>query len=748
MLALWLALSWGADDGLLGCAGEATEQQRMRCVYMAARRTGAFDEAEAILREREGPWASLNLANTVAARGGDVVPLYEAAVAAFADGPAEGAVKGWLGLRTAYDRANRPEEVDRALGRAWALAEGDPALTARVDVEGARTYARRDDLELAVRYARRALQVEGIEYQTRLVSLHVLSGVLLELGQVEASWTFSEQLVALTAEAGDAYVESNTRLNALMVAMDHPRLIDVDLLEYARSSLPVAERGSNDYAVVGFRCAIADLEHDVEGLRTCILAERELEDPVGEGIALRALALQVPTREEAEALLDAAIPLAEGDRFVLAQIEHARAAVAWRFGDPEGSEAASREAVRIVLEMREGHREELARSGFSTVWRSAWEAPAARFLAAGDLPRAWAWSESMRGQEQRAGASATPVPTLAEVQRALGPREALVVYVVPTERTWSPWAWVVKPDRVETVPIDTTGLSQRVEVLLGLPHPPAAALAALREQVWAPVEPHLVGVDHVRLVADGPLHRFPVGALLTEPGDPVVARVATSEPVDGAVGPARGVRSLVAPTGTELPASRREGARWVAALGGLLIAGDAAVADALLGPETVLHVASHAQVERWVGVPSLQLADGFLDTEQVAALPLEGRVVVWAVCGGSDGPVYDAEGAFSLARAARRAGARAVVASAVPLPDGPAAEAFGALADTWAAGGRLDDAVAAVRRAHPEGGWALEVYGDGSVTAEPAPRRTGWLPWIALTMAAAGAALAWRRREG
>ncbi len=163
-MLLWAVLAWSApDDGLLGCSGEPTEQRRMRCVYMQGRKTGAFAEAEALLRARPGPWAKLNLANVVAARGGDVEALYQDAVTAFANGPADGAVKGWLGLRTVYDRAGRNEDVDRALGRAWALADGDPVLTARVDVEAGRTYFWREHRELAVRYARRALAVEGIE---------------------------------------------------------------------------------------------------------------------------------------------------------------------------------------------------------------------------------------------------------------------------------------------------------------------------------------------------------------------------------------------------------------------------------------------------------------------------------------------------------------------------------------------------------------------------------------------------------
>jgi len=409
---------------------------------------------------------------------------------------------------------------------------------------------------------------------------------------------------------------------------------------------------------------------------------------------------------------------------VEAQIAHTGAAVAWRFGDVSGSEEASREAVRIVTEMRDEHREELARAGHATVWRPAWEAPAARFLAAGDLAKAWSWSEAMRGQEQRAAeGQAEAVPSLAEVQSSLAVDEALVAYVFPTERLWSAWAWVVRADRVDTVPIDAVGLAQRVDVLLGMGRPPPEAVGALRSQVWTPLEPLLEGIARVRVVPDGPLHRFPVAALLTDVDDPVPSRTATSTPVQTSDAQVEGVRSLVAPTGTELPASRGEGEAWVAAFGGALFADDAAEPEALVGPEGVLHVASHAQVERWVGLPRLQLAGGWVDTEQVAALPLDGKVVVWAVCGGSDGPVYDAEGAFSLARAARLGGARAVVASAVPVPDGPAAEAFVALAEVWAGGARLDEAVAQVRREHPEGAWALEVVGDGSVHAVAAPRR-------------------------
>ncbi len=463
--------------------------------------------------------------------------------------------------------------------------------------------------------------------QTELVALHVLAGVLLELGQPEASWTFSERLVALTAEAGDAYVESNTRLNALLVALDRPHLIDMDPLDYARQSLVVAERGENPYAAVGFRCAIAQLSDDVPALQACLAEGRELDDPAVEAMVLRDLALREPEREAANALLDEAAPLGEESRFVKAQIAHARAAVAWRFGDVAGSEEASREAVRIVTEMRDEHREELARAGYATVWRPAWEAPEARALAAGDLAKAWSWSEAMRGQVQRAAEGrAEAVPSLAEVQPSLADDEALVAYVFPTERIGSAWAWVVRADRVDTVPIDAVGLAQRVDVLLGMGRPPPQAVGALRSQVWTPLEPLLDGVARVRVVPDGPLHRFPVAALLTAATDPVMSRTATSTPVQTSDAQVEGVRSLVAPTGTELPASRAEGEAWVAAFGGALFAEDAADPEALVGPEGVLHVASHAQVERWVGLPRLQLAGGWVDTEQVAALPLDGKV--------------------------------------------------------------------------------------------------------------------------
>ncbi len=56
------------------------------------------------------------------------------------------------------------------------------------------------------------------------------------------------------------------------------------------------------------------------------------------------------------------------------------------------------------------------------------------------------------------------------------------------------------------------------------------------------------------------------------------------------------------------------------------------------------------------------------------------------------------------------------------MPDGPATEAFVALAEVWAGGVRLDEAVAQVRREHPEGAWALEVVGDGAVRAVAAPK--------------------------
>jgi CHAT domain-containing protein len=129
---------------------------------------------------------------------------------------------------------------------------------------------------------------------------------------------------------------------------------------------------------------------------------------------------------------------------------------------------------------------------------------------------------------------ATPQPVaLADIQKLLGPDEALMVYLVWDESTF---LWVVRPDRAELhriavgaddladavaglrAGLDPTAISRLGEI------PPFDTTKAyeLYSRIFAPAEALLEGVRHLMVVPDGALQSLPVGVLVTEaPQEPV-----------------------------------------------------------------------------------------------------------------------------------------------------------------------------------------------------------------------------------
>ena len=123
---------------------------------------------------------------------------------------------------------------------------------------------------------------------------------------------------------------------------------------------------------------------------------------------------------------------------------------------------------------------------------------------------------------------ATPEPVaLADIQKLLGPLEALMVYLVWDESTF---LWVVRPDRAELHRIAVgaddlagavaelrAGLDPTTIRLLGeIPPFDTTKAYELYSRIFAPAEPLLDGVRHLMVVPDGALQSLPVGVLVTE----------------------------------------------------------------------------------------------------------------------------------------------------------------------------------------------------------------------------------------
>ncbi len=779
----WLLAPALAQGPFAACdaMSEPTPREHGRCVYMAARQSGDFATAEARLAAADDdPWALLNLAHVYAAVGRDEAEsTYRRAVAGLSEQPA-GQVSAWLGLRALWTHQGRFDEAREALDEARAAAGTEPELVARVDGETARFLWRRGDNEAAVRIAGQ-IDLEGAEHQLKVLVLHVLAGAHLELGRVHASWSYSERLVQLTAASGDTYVEATARLNALEMLADHPELSVVDRATFARQTLEVAERGGNPWAIVGASCHVGQLEGDIERLRRCLEQGRELDEPAIVNHALTALAQLAPDAPTALAHLQEAERAAAevALRFTVARTQHERAAALWRDGRRDDSDEAAEEAVRTVEAIRDTHGSELAKAGFATIWRTAWLAPAARWLAADNVPRAWAWAERMRARQLLAerldvvadaeakqkveslqeelwddmsgearsallnrladaeAASRVQLTwaSLPDIQQRLGADEAMIVYVMADEPAIDSWAWVVQPDAVHTVPLpEPQALEAPISLVLGLDVVPPAASQSLHDAVLSDALA-LTTARHLVIVPDGPLHRLPWGLLAPEGVAVSVVPSATMWHGLPVGQPREGVLSLADPGDQGLPYSRAESATWVGALGGVQRLGAEATLASLvpgLADHDILHIATHAEVDDNLGHHRLVLADGALTPEVAATLPLDGKVVALAACQGADGPVFAAEGAISLARSFLQAGARAVVASTVPLRDDQAAALFGDIAREWAKGARLDEAVANVQAVPRHEGVAhmswggLMVLGDGRVTAiAPPPSRAG-----------------------
>ena len=119
---------------------------------------------------------------------------------------------------------------------------------------------------------------------------------------------------------------------------------------------------------------------------------------------------------------------------------------------------------------------------------------------------------------------ASPRPTsLEEIQELLGPREALLAYMVAGEETL---LWVVRRDDAQlfSLEIGQEALDEAVvDLRIGL-DPSLTAKPAfdttqafkLYNKIFAAAEPLLEGVRHVFVALDGPLQSIPLGVLVTK----------------------------------------------------------------------------------------------------------------------------------------------------------------------------------------------------------------------------------------
>lgn len=320
---------------------------------------------------------------------------------------------------------------------------------------------------------------------------------------------------------------------------------------------------------------------------------------------------------------------------------------------------------------------------------------------------------------------------------------------------------------------DQTRLNPAVETFLGLlrddDHADAIAHTAsvLYQRLLKEALAELpAGIQKLVLIPDGILHRLPFALLRAEPrGEPLALRYQVSR-VPSATLWLRWLQKGIAGTDINplvmadpllprspliessgsgasraleegmrlapLPHAREEARAVIRHLGndGLLLLGEDAseafLKRADLRPHGLLHFAAHAVVDEMrphrsavVLAPGSSDEDGLLQPRDIAALELEGKIVVLSTCQSGSGLMQRGEGVMSLARAFMRAGAHAVIGTLWPLRDDEAALLFEAFYRHLRSGESLAAALQSaqaerIEAGAPERAWSgVVVLGQG-----------------------------------
>lgn len=387
------------------------------------------------------------------------------------------------------------------------------------------------------------------------------------------------------------------------------------------------------------------------------------------------------------------------------------------------------------------------------------------------------------------------VASLEAVRAALEPSEALVTFQIASVPGRRPWALVVTRDEARAVALGNTPLEPALGLLTGLlSRRDGSESAALDELGAALIEPWFASLDgsldRVVIVPDGRLFEIPISALPIERGgEPVSARVSVAvvaSATEFALGRARAVArppraalALAHSPAVRLAATRSRDASLFAADAGALAeaASEARAVARALGAESrvleaqsaseravkrlhfepfgVIHVAAHALTNHEMpGRSAIILAagapdeDGLLQPREIAALRLDGRLVVLAACASAAGPEVRGGGPRSLAAAFLHAGAGAVVGTLWPVRDADARRFADFFYRELAAGSTAGDALARAQRTLRERGepttnWgAYVLYGDARLSLPAAERAASGVSsmagWIALVIFAVG----------
>jgi CHAT domain-containing protein len=417
-------------------------------------------------------------------------------------------------------------------------------------------------------------------------------------------------------------------------------------------------------------------------------------------------------------------------------------------------------------------------------------------------------AEMARADPSFASLRMPSLATIARIQEALQPDEALLSFQSNLDSQQAGWALAITRDLARTVAIPSRAtLDNEVSLFLGVLErrdgSEAAGGARLYKDLLADMLQALPAtITRLVIVPDGPVHRLPFDALRQDAASAPLAtrfdialapscsawlrwsgtgRRQAEHPVLVMADPRLGVaageistnRAATIATGLRLGSlpSAREEARWmVRSLGGgsRMVAGAEATERFLkttdLSSYRMLHLAAHAVVDEQhpersavLFAPGSDDEDGLLQVREIVNLDLKGRMVILSACSSASGTVLEGEGVMGLARAFFQAGAVGVVGGLWPLRDREAARLVDDMAVDLGRGASIGAALAqakraAIRAGAPPAAWAgLVVLGDGDFVplpgGRPAVRDMRWLGAIVAVLALAGAGLVYLRRR-
>lgn len=585
--------------------------------------------------------------------------------------------------------------------------------------------------ELALRSYLEGLAAAKIaqDKTTEATLTYLIGETLVFTGAEEAAWPYVLAAVNGLTEVSDTRTALRVVSGASYAALHTHRLGAAIGFQREATRLTLASGQPTQGVLALLRRARLEnrLGDQVAALRDLAAAERmALEEPAGElreGL-LADLALGEGEAEIASGDFDAASDAygraiygfeVTGNQFPLVRALAGRAEALRRAGSPARARADLARGVRQVLRQRPQVAadqqvafldaaaplfEELVASLAETERRPD------RALLVADLLKARTLVEG--GPEEDLEDEAAP-RLLDELHHALAPDNALIEVLVLPDRSY---VWFVDASGWSYAPV-AAGAEQltaeverfRRHLLRGDGGCPQGR--ALFDRLLGPFRDRLRPGSTLFVVADGPLHRLPFGALCSRSGrlladDYALARLPSAAYLVAASRQAPPAASATPPRKAlvvgdpavdqrlfrqlaPLTASRAEAeavaARYPAAR--LLLGIEASRSELLAAlPEfEMIHISAHSLIrEPAMGGSALVLAPGvehagLLSERDIAGLGRLARhsIVVLPVCGSGSGQSSRSEGQLSLARAFLRAGAAGVVATLWPVADEGAA---------------------------------------------------------------------------